>query len=153
EVESCQIVERQIGARAVIALLCPRIKEATRRRAGAGDEQEGNAMSQLTRRAFMRTSLATAAAGGLARPFIATAAATTATGWWTQGFVPEEDTTIEKIFADYQKASGNTLEHSLIPFAPQRQKIISAITSGVVPDLTTVTPTEAAALQAWAGTL
>jgi multiple sugar transport system substrate-binding protein len=110
-------------------------------------------MSQLSRRAFMRASLATAAAGGLARPFIANAAATTATVWWTQGFVPEEDTTIEKIFADYQKASGNTLEHSLIPFAPQRQKIISAITSGVVPDLTTVTPTEAAALQAWAGNL
>jgi multiple sugar transport system substrate-binding protein len=110
-------------------------------------------MKQLTRRAVLRASLGTLVAGGLARPFIANAAATTATVWWTQGFVPEEDTTIEKIFADYQKASGNTLEHSLIPFAPQRQKIISAITSGVVPDLTTVTPTEAAALQAWAGNL
>jgi len=110
-------------------------------------------MRQLTRRTVLRASLGTLVAGGLARPFIANAAATTATVWWTQGFVPEEDTTIEKIFADYQKASGNTLEHSLIPFAPQRQKIISAITSGVVPDLTTVTPTEAAALQAWAGNL
>ena len=110
-------------------------------------------MRHLTRRTLLRASLGTMAAGSLARPFIANAAATTATVWWTQGFVPEEDTTIQKIFADYQKVSGNTLEYSLIPFAPQRQKIISAITSGVVPDLTTVTPTEAAALQAWQGNL
>jgi multiple sugar transport system substrate-binding protein len=36
-----------------------------------------------------------------------------------------------------------------VPFAPLRQKIVSAITSGIVPDLCTVTPGEAAALQAW----
>src|SRR5581483_6371017 len=51
------------------------------------------------------------------------------------------------------KQSGNKIELSIVPFAPLRQKIISAITSGVVPDLVTVTPTEAAALQAWDGHL
>lgn len=109
-------------------------------------------MRHLTRRAVLRGSLGLAAAG-LARPFIANAAATTASVWWTQGFVPEEDTTIKKLVADYEKTSGNTIELSIVPFAPLRQKIISAITSGVVPDLMSVTPTEAASLQAWAGKL
>ena len=37
--------------------------------------------------------------------------------------------------ADYEKASGNKLDYSIIPFAPLRQKEVSAITSGVVPDV------------------
>ena len=37
--------------------------------------------------------------------------------------------------ADYEKLSGNKIDYSIVPFAPLRQKIISAITSGVVPDL------------------
>lgn len=36
---------------------------------------------------------------------------------------------------DYQKASGNTIDYSIIPYAPIRQKIVSALTSGDVPDL------------------
>ena len=48
--------------------------------------------------------------------------------WWPQGFVPEEDAAIKKAVADYKKASGNTIELSIIPFAPQRQKIVSAVT-------------------------
>ena len=36
-----------------------------------------------------------AAAGTLARPYIASAAATTAEVWWAQGFVPEEDVSIK----------------------------------------------------------
>ena len=65
------------------------------------------------------------------RPYIANAAATTATMWWAQGFVQEEDISLKKIVADYEKASGNKIDLSIIPFAPMRQKIISAITSGV----------------------
>jgi len=83
----------------------------------------------------LRGSLAVAAAGTLARPFIANAAASTATVWWTQGFVPEEDAAFRKLVADYEKASGNTIDYSLIPFAPLMQKIVSALTSGSVPDL------------------
>ena len=37
--------------------------------------------------------------------------------------------------AEYEKESGNTIDYSLIPFAPLMQKIVSAITSGDVPDL------------------
>jgi multiple sugar transport system substrate-binding protein len=92
-------------------------------------------MTTITRRAVLRNSLAVAAAGTLARPFIANAAAQTATVWWTQGFVPEEDAAFKRIVDEYQKASGNTIDYSLIPFAPLMQKIVSAITSGDVPDL------------------
>ena len=92
-------------------------------------------MNVPTRRSVLRGSLAAAAAGTLARPYIANAAASTATVWWTQGFVPEEDAAFRKVVADYEKASGNTIDYSLIPFAPLMQKIVSALTSGDVPDL------------------
>src|SRR5205814_6982349 len=97
-------------------------------------------MSQLTRRSVLRSSASLLAAGTLARPFIANAAATTAEVWWIQGFVPEEDVAYKKIVADYEKASGNKIDYSIMPFAPLRQKIVSAVTSGVVPDLYQSTP-------------
>ena len=55
----------------------------------------------------------------------------------------------KKVVADYEKASGNTIELSIMPFAPQRQKIVSAVTSGVVPDMFPNNPAEAIALFAW----
>ena len=67
----------------------------------------------------------------------------------TEGFVPEEDAAVKKLVADYEKGSGNTIELSIIPFAPLRQKIISAVTSGVVPDMFSQSPNELIALLAW----
>jgi multiple sugar transport system substrate-binding protein len=106
-------------------------------------------MGNLSRRSVLRSSLAVAAAGTLVRPYIANAATTTAEVWWPQGFVPEEDVAIKKIVADYEKASGNTIELSIMPFAPQRQKIVAAVQSGVVPDVFQNTPGEIIALYAW----
>ena len=106
-------------------------------------------MTTLSRRSLLGGSMALAAAGTLARPYIANAAATTAEVWWAQGFVPEEDEAFKQIVADYQKASGNTIDYSIIPFAPERQKIISAVTSGAVPDLFQNNPGEIIALYAW----
>jgi multiple sugar transport system substrate-binding protein len=106
-------------------------------------------MTTLTRRSLLRSSLALTAAGAIARPYVANAAATTATVWWTQGFAQEEDVAFKKIVADYEKASGNTIDHSIVPYAPMRQKIVSAMTSGVVPDLFQNTPAENIALYAW----
>src|SRR5271156_4124607 len=103
-------------------------------------------MSNLTRRSVLRGSASLLAAGTLARPHIANAAATTAEVWWIQGFVPEEDAAFKKIVADYEQASGNKIDYSIMPFAPMRQKIVSAVTSGAVPDLVQSTPTEAIAL-------
>src|SRR5712672_3223885 len=99
-------------------------------------------MATLTRRSVLRSSLALTAAGSLARPFVARAAAKTAEVWWIQCFAQEEDIAFKKVVDDYQKASGNTLEYSIVPYAPLRQKIVSAITSGAVPDLFQNSPTD-----------
>src|ERR1700751_6151293 len=106
-------------------------------------------MTDLTRRSLLRSSVGLAAAGALVRPHIANAAATTATVWWTQGFAQEEDISFKKIVADYEQATGNTLDYSIVPYAPLRQKIISAMTSGEVPDLFQNNPGEIIALFAW----
>ena len=42
---------------------------------------------------------------------------------------------LRKLVADYEKASGNTIDLSIVPFVALRQKEVAAITSGVVPDL------------------
>src|SRR5438445_10215744 len=106
-------------------------------------------MDHLTRRSMLRGSLALAAAKTVAFPHVVKAAATTATMWFSQGFVQDEDVVLRKIVADYEKASGNKIELSIIPFAPHRQKIISAITSDVVPDMTMSNPNEILPLFAW----
>ena len=106
-------------------------------------------MAYLTRRSFLRSSLALAAAGSVAHPYIANAAATTATVWWAQGFVQDEDVALKKVVADYEKASGNKIELSITPFAPERQKIIAALTSGVVPDVLANNPGEIVQIYGW----
>jgi multiple sugar transport system substrate-binding protein len=106
-------------------------------------------MTKLTRRSLLRGSAGVIATGTFARPYISNAAATTATVWWAQGFAQEEDISYKKIVADYEKASGNTIDYSIIPFAPERQKIVSAMTGGVVPDLFQNNPGEIIALYAW----
>src|SRR5947209_14889838 len=106
-------------------------------------------MSNLTRRSVLRGSLGLAAAGTLARPYIANAQAKTAEVWWVQGFVPEEDASFKKVVTDYEKASGNKIDLSIIPFAPGRQKIVAAMTSGIVPDMFTNNPAEITAIYAW----
>ena len=106
-------------------------------------------MTTLTRRSLLRSSLALTAAGAIARPYVANAAATTATVWWVQGFAQEEDVAFKKIVADYEQASGNPIDYSIAPYAPMRQKIVSAVTGGVVPDLFQNNPAEIIALYAW----
>ncbi|HVB15496.1 MAG TPA: ABC transporter substrate-binding protein [Stellaceae bacterium] len=110
-------------------------------------------MNQPTRRSVLRASLAMAAAGSLAQPYIANAQAKTATVWWVQGFAPQEDVAFKKLCADYEKASGNKLDYSIVPFAPLRQKFITAITSGVVPDLANPAFLPYVPAQAWADKL
>jgi len=106
-------------------------------------------MSILTRRSVIRSSVGFAAAGALARPFIANAAAKTAEVWWVQGFVKEEDVAFKKMVDDYEKASGNKIEQSITPYAALRQKEIAAIQTGVVPDVMEVADFALAPLQSW----
>src|SRR5437868_2218877 len=106
-------------------------------------------MGVLTRRSVLRGSLGIAAAGALARPYIANAAATTINVLWTQGLAHEEDIAFQKVVTDYQKVSGNTIEYMIFPSPPLRQRIVAAMTSGVVPDLFQNNPAEIIALHAW----
>ncbi len=106
-------------------------------------------MTRLTRRSLLHSSLSLVAAGALARPYIANAQAKTAEVWWAQGFAQEEDVSIKKIVADYEKASGNKIDLQITPFAPQRQKIIAAMQSGIVPDMFPNNPGEILGLFAW----
>jgi len=106
-------------------------------------------MEKLTRRSLLRASAGVAAAGAFARPYIVNAAATTATVWWVQGFAQEEDTAFQQMVADYQKASGNTIDYSIVPFAAMRQKEVAAVTSGDVPDVINVGDYFFGVLGAW----
>jgi multiple sugar transport system substrate-binding protein len=94
-------------------------------------------MRKVSRRSVLRGSVSLAAAATLGRPYVANAAAKTATVWWTQGFVREEDAAFQALVAQYEKATGNVIDHSLIPFGPLMQKMVSALTSGDVPDVMT----------------
>jgi multiple sugar transport system substrate-binding protein len=106
-------------------------------------------MDRLTRRSLLRASVGLAAAGALARPRVANAEAKTATVWWVQGFAEEEDIGLKEMVASYEKASGNTIELTIVPGAPMRQKEIAALTSGVVPDIINVGDYFFAVLSAW----
>ena len=106
-------------------------------------------MVGMTRRSLINRSIGLVAAGSIARPYIANAQAKTITAWWVQGFVPEEDEATKVMMADFEKVAGVKMDYSIVPFAPLRQKIISAITSGVVPDVIYATPPEVMPLQAW----
>jgi len=92
-------------------------------------------MATMHRRSVIRASLGTFAVGALSRPYLGNTAAKTATVWQVQGFVPEEDAAFRKTVADYEAASGNKIDLSVMPFQALNQKAISALTSGVVPDL------------------
>jgi len=92
-------------------------------------------MMLMRRRSVLASALGAAAGGALPGPHIANADAVTATVWQLQGFVPEEDAAFRKTVGDYEKASGNKINVSIMPFQALNQKAISAITSGDVPDL------------------
>jgi multiple sugar transport system substrate-binding protein len=92
-------------------------------------------MTSMGRRLVLSGATGLAATGSLSRPHIANAAGITATVWQVQGFVPQEDEAFRKTVADYEKASGNKIDLSVMPFQALNQKAISAITSGEVPDV------------------
>ena len=60
-------------------------------------------MAYLTRRSVLRGSVALGASRLVAAPHIAKAAATTATVWFAQGFVQDEDVALRKAVADYER--------------------------------------------------
>jgi multiple sugar transport system substrate-binding protein len=105
------------------------------RRSTTACKKGGSVMARFNRRLLLRSSLGVAAAASLGRPFLANAAATTVSVWWPQGFVREEDIGFRAVVEGYEKASGNKIDFTLIPFAPLMQKIVGALTTGDVPDV------------------
>jgi multiple sugar transport system substrate-binding protein len=95
------------------------------------------------------------AAGAVARPYIANAAAKTASVWWNEGFIPEEDAAFYAMVADYEKQSGNKIDFSVIPLRPLMHKIIFSLTSGDVPDVASHTAQDITVIpqNAWKGKL
>jgi multiple sugar transport system substrate-binding protein len=107
-------------------------------------------MRKVSRRSVLRGSVGLAAAGALARPYIGNAQAKTAVVWVNQGFVQQEDAAFKTLAEDYMKVSGNTLDYSIMPFMAMNQKMVSALTSGDVPDLFfTDAPSTIIAQNAW----
>ena len=96
-------------------------------------------MGGVVRRDVLKGSLGLLAGSGLlatsalSRP--ALAAGTTLTVWWNQGFYPAEDAALRSLIAAWEKSTGNRIDLTLLPGQALNEKIISALTSGEVPDL------------------
>jgi len=90
-------------------------------------------MNGVHRRNVLKASVGLLAVSALAHP--AVARGQTITVWWNQGFYPAEDQAFHNLIATWEKASGNTVNLTLLPGQALNEKIISALTSGEVPDL------------------
>ncbi len=62
-------------------------------------------------------------------------AAQTVTVWWNQGFYPAEDQALKDMVATWEKQTGNTVNLTIYNGSDLPAKIISAMTTGQVPDL------------------
>ncbi len=91
-------------------------------------------MAVLGRRALVAGSAGLAAAA-LGRPYVARAADKTLTVWWNQGFYAAEDQAFRNLVAAWEKQSGFTVNLSLVTGVALDQKVVSALTTGQVPDL------------------
>jgi len=110
-------------------------------------------MSGIDRRTVLKGSLGVAAASALARP--ALAKGQTIKVWWNQGFYPAEDAAFRALVKDWEQASGNRVELTLLPGQALNEKIISALTSGDVPDVMYAdnAPAQIVPQNAWKGRL
>ena len=77
-------------------------------------------MKNVRRRSVFAGTLGLAATG-LTAPFIVYAAAKSATVWASQGFVQQEEAAFKKTVAEYEKATGNRIEYSIMPFMALNQ--------------------------------
>ncbi len=71
----------------------------------------------------------------LGQPAPAAAAGQTVVVWWNQGFYPAEDQAMKDVVAAWEKQSGNKVDLTFYNGSDLPAKIISAITTGEVPDL------------------
>lgn len=83
----------------------------------------------------LAAALCLSAAGALGVPQPAVAAGQTITVWWNQGFYPAEDQAFRDVVAAWEKKTGNKVDLTFYNGSDLPAKIISAITTGGVPDL------------------
>jgi multiple sugar transport system substrate-binding protein len=90
----------------------------------------------MGRRTLLGGTAGLAAAAVLARPNIARAAdSKTIEVWWNLGFYPVEDAAFKAVVDTWQKKSGIKVNLSMIAGDALDQKVVSALTTGTVPDL------------------
>ncbi|MGH7153884.1 MAG: ABC transporter substrate-binding protein [Acetobacteraceae bacterium] len=92
-------------------------------------------MGKFGRRRLLGGTAGLAASTMLARPYLARAADKTLAVWWNQGFYPAEDQAFRDMVATWEKQSGYKMKLSMIEGNALDQKVISATTTGQVPDL------------------
>jgi multiple sugar transport system substrate-binding protein len=85
----------------------------------------------------------------------AVAKAETITIWWNKGYFPAEDEALRTMIGEWEKKTGNKVNLSFYSGADIPTKIISAITSGNVPDVAyaDIDDFAIAPQQAWKGNL
>jgi multiple sugar transport system substrate-binding protein len=88
-------------------------------------------------------------------PAPAFAAGQTLTVWWNKGFYPAEDAALQKMIAEWEKKTGNKVNLTFYSTSDIPAKIISAITTGNVPDIAYADTDDftIAPQQAWKGNL
>ncbi|SNB67752.1 carbohydrate ABC transporter substrate-binding protein, CUT1 family [Arboricoccus pini] len=106
----------------------------------------------LARRALIGVLTAGLLAGSA---LASTAGAETLTVWWNKGFYPAEDEAFDQVVAEWEKATGNKVNLSYYSTGDIPAKIISAITTGQVPDIAYADLNDFAIVpqQAWKGAL
>ncbi|MBV9782566.1 MAG: carbohydrate ABC transporter substrate-binding protein [Acidisphaera sp.] len=83
----------------------------------------------------LAATLCLVAFGIAGSPRATLAAGDTVTLWWNQGFYPAEDQAFRDVVAAWEKASGNKVDLTFYNGSDLPAKIISAITTGQVPDI------------------
>jgi multiple sugar transport system substrate-binding protein len=91
-------------------------------------------MGGLFRRC-VATSLCLLILGAFALSPPAWGAGKTVTIWWNQGFYPAEDQAMKDTVAEWEKQTGNKVDLTFYNGSDLPAKIISAITTGEVPDI------------------
>lgn len=112
-------------------------------------------MTKRTDVSLGRRTIMFAAAAVLAGGFVSATAASaeTLTIWWNKGFYPAEDEAFNQVVADWEKKTGNKVNLSYYSTTDIPAKLISAITTGQVPDVAYADLNDFAIVpqQAWKG--
>jgi multiple sugar transport system substrate-binding protein len=109
----------------------------------------------MTPSRWLQSCLGVVAGTAMAVGLIAAAQAETITVWWNKGYFPAEDAALQTVIKKWEEQTGNKVNLSFYSGADIPTKIVSAITSGQVPDIAyaDINDFAIAPQQAWNGKL